>query len=529
MEENAKWKYSSLALLISISLVYFIYGKLGLELASVKDSATAIWVPTGIAFASLLLFGYRVWPAIFVGAFLVNFSTTSVFLPSIVIAIGNTLEGVVGTFFINKLAKGKRVFERPRNFYNFVFFTVFLATMISATFGVITLSSAGLADWSDHKQIWFTWWLGDLFGALIFAPTLILWGLRPKGRWEKRYEFILLLTLIFIVGWLMASKSFYFSYLIIPMLIWASLRFSTRGTSTAITMFAIVAIGSVLQDFNQIGVELAHDQNTSLLLMQTYVAFISLVILPLSITLSRRQRLELIATEELKEREEQARTEFIANAAHELRTPLTVIKGNIDLSFKEGGENPLDPYEALRAIDTEVSHLSGILSDLLLFGVRGEKLKNEVRNSIDIPGFIDRIVKRCRALAYKKNISITLEKLPQAMVLGSTEYMEKVFSNIIKNAITYGKPNGNIKISAHKNRKDLKIVIEDNGIGISEENLPHIFERFFRVNNSVKEGERTGLGLAIVKEIVEGHGGDVEVESILGKGSTFIVTLPLVE
>src|SRR3989344_3486735 len=204
MEENEKRKYPYT--LMAILALYFIYGKLGLELASINDSATAIWIPTGIAFASLLLFGYRMWPAIFVGAFLVNFTTTGIFLSSILIAVGNTLEGLLGVYLINKTAGGRKVFERPRNFYNFVIFSVFLASMVSATFGVLTLYSGGLANWTDHQPIWLTWWLGDAFGALIFAPPLILWGIQPKGRWEKRYEFILLILVLFIIGWLMTAQ-----------------------------------------------------------------------------------------------------------------------------------------------------------------------------------------------------------------------------------------------------------------------------------------------------------------------------------
>lgn len=522
-----KIDWRRVVLAVCIGTFYFVYGKLGLQVASVNASTTPIWVPTAIAIATFVLFGYRMWPVIFVPAFLVNFTTTGFITSSFFIALGNTLEGLTAAYFINKFAGGKKLFERPRNFYSFVFFAVFVSTTISATIGVATLYLTGLGTLDEF--IWLTWWLGDALGALIFTPPLILWGLNTKPRPKKVYEFIIYVILILGVGWLMVNESFYFSYLIIPVFIWAALRFSARGTTTGIALFAVVEIASVVLDNHTLATFLGGPQNSSIILIQAYTAFLSVIILPLSTSLHRRAQLEEEALRKREEEEEKMRMEFFANAAHELRTPLTVMKGNIDLALRDGTTLE-ESRTTLKLIDEEITHLSSILSDLLLFGMREEKTANIPGEKIDMPKFIDKIAARYRAPAHsKKNISIKIDSIPPATILANKIYVEKVFSNIIKNAIAYGKPNGEINISGEKEGNKIKITIADNGIGISPQNLSKIFDRFFRAKREGnEENVHTGLGLSIVKQIVEEYKGSVSVESVLGEGTSFTVSLPTI-
>src|ERR1700756_1814071 len=132
-------------LLAALTLVYFAAGKLGLSFATLHSSASAVWPPTGIALAAFLLFGNRVWPAIFVGAFLVNVTTAGSVLTSVGIGAGNTLEGMVGAFLVNRFAAGGVCFERTRDVFKFAALAAIAATTISATVGVCTLSLGGYA------------------------------------------------------------------------------------------------------------------------------------------------------------------------------------------------------------------------------------------------------------------------------------------------------------------------------------------------------------------------------------------------
>src|SRR5260370_36642518 len=129
---------------------YFAAGKLGLKLASVHESATAVWPCTGIALTAFLILGYRVWPAILTGAFLVNLTTAGSVATSIGIAVGNTLEGVVGWYLVRRFAGGQRAFERAQDIFKFGFLAGMVGTTVSATVGVTTLSLAGFPDWASY-------------------------------------------------------------------------------------------------------------------------------------------------------------------------------------------------------------------------------------------------------------------------------------------------------------------------------------------------------------------------------------------
>ena len=152
--------------------LYVAAGKLGLSLAFVHASASPVWPPTGIALAAFLTLGYRVWPAIFAGAFAVNVTTMGSAATSLGIATGNTLEGLLGAYLVNRYAGGARAFDHSQDVFKFAGLAALLSTIISATVGVGSLILGGYAAWADADEIWFTWWLGDVSGALIFAPLI---------------------------------------------------------------------------------------------------------------------------------------------------------------------------------------------------------------------------------------------------------------------------------------------------------------------------------------------------------------------
>src|SRR5881296_2695399 len=145
----------------ALALVYFLFGKLGLSLAFVNASASAVWPPTGIALAALLLWGRRLWPGVFLGAFLVNITTQGSLLTTLGIATGNTLEAVLAAWLVRRYVHGTKAFERAQDVFKFVALAAVLSTTVSATFGVTTLCLGGLATWNQYGTIWLTWWLGD--------------------------------------------------------------------------------------------------------------------------------------------------------------------------------------------------------------------------------------------------------------------------------------------------------------------------------------------------------------------------------
>jgi integral membrane sensor domain MASE1 len=188
-----------LAVLIAI---YFVAGKFGLTLAFLNASASAVWPPTGIAIAALVILGLGIWPAILIGAFLVNITTAGSLVSSAAIAAGNTLEAVTGAYLVTRFAGGRNAFARAPDVFRFVLCAGILATSVSATVGVSSLALTGYASWAEHGSIWLTWWLGDALGAMVVAPAIILWNQESDVAWNGRkvFEVALLVLCVATVG-----------------------------------------------------------------------------------------------------------------------------------------------------------------------------------------------------------------------------------------------------------------------------------------------------------------------------------------
>jgi len=228
--------------------------------------------------------------------------------------------------------------------------------------------------------------------------------------------------------------------------------------------------------------------------------------------------------------QEKIKNEFIANATHEIRTPLAIIKGNIDLARRLGKKDIKLSEDIIEAIDEEIVRLSDIVSDLALLTSQGGRGQTDavIYNKVNIKSLVNSVVERCSTIASPKNISLTVKNIPNIKIYGNADYLEKMLMNLIKNSITYGHQNGRTTIYAKVSKGSVKISVEDNGIGVSKEDINHVFERFYRGDESHNsDGNRTGLGLAIVKWVAEIHGGGVDVKSAPQKGSIFSVTLPL--
>ncbi|MGC1657260.1 MAG: MASE1 domain-containing protein [Candidatus Acidiferrales bacterium] len=291
-------KRKDLAAAAVLAVVYFTAAKLGLRFAFVHPSATAVWAPSGIALAGFLIFGFRVWPGIFLGAFFANLTTAGTVLTSIGIATGNTLEGLAGCYLVMQFAHGQRAFERAQDIFKFAFLAGMVSTTISATIGVTTLSLGGFAHWSMYGPIWRTWWLGDGVGAVVVAPVVLLWKENPHLKWTR--EQIIELILLFLGLSLTASivfggrfhpevKNYPLEYICVPFLIWAAFRFGRRTAGTATCALAGIATWGTLHGFGPFSGEAP---NTSLLLAQVFMGIVSITALALAAEVAERKRAE---------------------------------------------------------------------------------------------------------------------------------------------------------------------------------------------------------------------------------------------
>jgi diguanylate cyclase (GGDEF)-like protein len=287
-----------LGLLAVLTAGYFVAGKLGLRLAFVNPSATSVWPPAGIALAAFLLAGYEVWPAILLGAFLVNLTTAGTVATSAGIAAGNLLEGLVGAYLVNRFARGRRACERTVDVFKLAVLAALVSTMVSATAGVTTLALAGFARWADFGFIWSTWWTGDAVADLVVAPALLLWAARPRIRWTRRQalEVTALLACVVVVGVVVfdgvvpwKDKHYPLEFLCVPLLLWAAFRFEQREAATVVVLLSGVAIWGTLRGYGPFA---RPTFNESLLLLQAFQGVSAVMTLVLAAAVAERKEAE---------------------------------------------------------------------------------------------------------------------------------------------------------------------------------------------------------------------------------------------
>ncbi len=337
-------RFSGLPLIGILAVIYFIAGKLGLMLASLHASASPVWPPAGIALAALLLLGYRAWPAIFIGAFLVNVTTAGNVATSFAIAIGNTLEALVGAWLVNRFAGGTNVFDRPQGVFKFALAAA-ISTIISPAFGATSLALAGFADWASYGAIWLTWWLGDATGDLVFAPLVLLWSVASKRRWNKKEAaevgalllLLVLLSGLVFGGWVeISARNYPIAFICGLVVIWTAFRFTQRETATGIFILSAIAVWGTLHGF---GPFVRETENQSLLALQFWTAVLTITAMALSAGMAERRRVE----EELQ---------------HELRTPLTPVISGLEPLETEPAQTEEDrSVEPKSDLEPEIAHL----------------------------------------------------------------------------------------------------------------------------------------------------------------------------
>ena len=264
--------------LAGLAGIYFAAAKLGLAFALVHPSASAIWPAAGIALAAFLLFGWEVWPAVFLGAFLANLTTHGSLTTSLCIGAGNALEGLVGALLVNRYAHGRTFYIRPRDIVSFAGLAAVLSTMVSPTVGLTSLAVGGFAPWADYGRIWVTWWLGDAAGVLVVAPVLVLWASVPQlpegRRWRiEGAALVIALSIVSLIVFdavpVVGSEHRPVEFLCVPFLFWAAFRLGRRAVATALLVLTLIAITGTLRGTGPFA---RGPPNESLLLLQAFLA-----------------------------------------------------------------------------------------------------------------------------------------------------------------------------------------------------------------------------------------------------------------
>ena len=529
-------KFPTLPAIGALALIYLVAGKLSLHLAFLHKSASPVWPPAGIALAALLVLGFRVWPAIFLGAFFVNITTTPNILTSLGIASGNTLEAICGAWLVSRFAGGARVFDRPQDVFKFAL-AALISTTLAPTFGVSSLAIGGFAQWANYWPIWLTWWLGDASGVLVVAPLLILWSVTSSQRnWNRAQAIevtILLLLLVALAetvfgGWFpISARNYPISFICGPIVIWTAFRFTQRETATGIFVLSAIAIWGTLHDF---GPFIMQTKNQSLLMLQWWTAALTVTAMAIAAAIAERSRVQA-AIEQQKDAVEAAnrtKDNFLAMLSHELRTPLTPVMAALD-TLDANGLGSTESKNSLAMIRRNVELESQLIDDLLdLTRIAKDKLQLRF-GPLDAHEVINNVVEICRPEAQARNLTLHLNLRAGAHhVSGDAAKYQQIIWNLLKNAIKFTADNGEITISSSNPEPQLlAVAVHDTGIGIEPEIMNRIFDPF-------EQGERAfqrrygglGLGLAISKSLAQAHGGTLIARSEgRDRGSTFILTM----
>jgi signal transduction histidine kinase len=536
--------------MLALAAAYFIAGKVGLLLAQMHASVSPVWPATGIAIAALLLWGVGFWPAIFVGAFLVNIttvlphdaSTVSRLLQATGIASGNTLEAVIGTWLVNRFANGLNAFQRVNHVFRYLLLAGFLSAAISATIGTLSLLGTGFLAKQTYGAAWMTWWLGHMVGAVLVGPLILVWSRNPNVRLgvNRAVEALLLLISILVISALNFSnmfstgeKHFPLTFLFFPFLAWTALRFEARGVVAFISVICCLAINGTLHG---IGTFVIAGQNGSLLIMQMFICVASLTGLVLAAAVVERKWAEEQVrhlNQELEQRVQQRTAQlegtnkeleaFCYSVSHDLRAPLRTIRGFSEVLLEQYKPH-LDArgQDYLRRTCEAGLQMDKLIEDLLKLS---RVSRSEIQHTeINLSAIAQEIAAELAKTEPGRTVEFAIS--PGVSANGDERLLRLVIDNLLRNAwkFTRKKPEGRIEFG-RANGDASPFFVRDNGVGFDMAYAAKLFGVFQRLH-SAAEFAGTGVGLAIVQRIVNRHGGRVWADAKVNLGATFYFTLP---
>jgi len=231
---------------------------------------------------------------------------------------------------------------------------------------------------------------------------------------------------------------------------------------------------------------------------------------------------------ELK-RAEEIRRDFVASVSHELRTPLSILRGYIETLLDDPKMHSAETADILRVMEKHSNRLQALIEDLLTLAKLESKTPELRLEKLDLKKFVSRMFSEWEKKFREKKLNVAWEVAAAVPPISADEFrLEQLFANLLDNALKYSRPGGEVRVQAQNRHHEIALSVSDNGIGIAKEDLPRIFERFYRADKGrSREQGGTGLGLSIVKHIAQLHGGRVEAHSEVGKGTTVRVMLPI--
>ncbi len=502
--------------LLAVFALYFGSAWVGLRFDPVTGAATPVWPPSGVAMAAMFLLGRRAAIPIALAAFAVNLMQGTPALATAGIALGNTLEAVAAAWLLRRF-QFRPAIDRMRDVLALVVVSL-ISTTVSASVGVLSLRVAGVAG--DLALAWRVWWLGDVIGDLLVAPLLFTWSAIALKSLTRRRVLegaaigVAQGALAFIVfhGWA-GAVPLSSSYAVFPVLIWSTVRLGPAGTTAAMLLTAVIAVWGTATGHGPFA---QADRIHSLVALQLFMGVVALTNMQLSAALEERR----IAVER--------REELFDVVAHDLRNPLSAILMNSThlLRTVTPAERGSRRHKYLEFVFSAAERMNHLINALVQSSsIEGGHL---VVTPTDQPigPLIDKAMDLIAPLAAGKGIKLVKQgELAGRSLPLDAERILQVFSNLLGNAIKFTPDDGTITVAAEWTGKGARISVTDTGPGIPAEQMPHIFDRYWK-GDSAKTREGTGLGLYIAKGIVEAHGGRLTADNKPGAGACFTFTIP---
>ena len=531
--------------LVAIGVIYFALAKGGLALASIHPSATPIWPPTGVALAAVLLWGYRTWPAIFTAAVIANATTAGSVATAIAIATGNSLEAVVGAYLINRCSRGCNTFSTPDSVAKFALICVVIATPISASIGLTSLATAGYIERTNFANAWVTWWLGDVTGALVVAPVIVLWASSHYHAFNRNefLETVGVLATAAAVGLIAFSPLIEqtpsrdpLGFLAILPMLWAALRRGPRDTATVALVLAGITIWGTLTGG---GPFTTADLNASFLLVLMFLISITVPSLLLSADVEVRKKgeeslrraqieLERKVAERTQELElaNAAKSRFFAMASHDLRQPLHALGlfvAQLRTPLKSG-----ERTKTIERVDATRKEMDEMFNSLLDISRLDAGILTPKITEFPIARLLQKIETRFDQATREKGLRLRVRR-SDAWVRSDAMLLERILLNLVSNAVRYTL-RGGIIVGCRRLGEMLRIEVWDSGPGIPEDQKRNIFGEFFQL--PAPERNRyggLGLGLAIVDRLRLLLNHQIDLVSTVGRGSRFAILVPMAD